>query len=98
VIQQNASASEEMAATTEELSGQADQLIHALGFFKTREDATVRLARPATSKTPRSAESNPVTTHRAEGHRAPADRGKTAGFALKMKEKGGSTDKEFERY
>jgi methyl-accepting chemotaxis protein len=34
VIQQNASASEEMAATAQVLSGQADVLQSAVGFFK----------------------------------------------------------------
>src|ERR1039457_6587840 len=35
VIQQNASAAEEMASTTEELTAQSDQLMGALGFFRT---------------------------------------------------------------
>lgn len=35
VIRQNASAAEKMASTTEELTGQADQLLNALGFFGT---------------------------------------------------------------
>jgi len=33
--QQNASASEELAATSEEMSGQAAQLQEAVSFFKT---------------------------------------------------------------
>jgi len=32
--QQNASASEELAATAEEMSGQAEQLQHTMSFFK----------------------------------------------------------------
>jgi len=34
VIQNNASASEEMAATSEELAGQADQMQQTIGYFK----------------------------------------------------------------
>ncbi len=48
--QQNASASEELAATSEELNGQADQLIQAVAFFKLnqhRGPATPPAHRPA---------------------------------------------------
>jgi methyl-accepting chemotaxis protein len=46
VIQQNASFSEEMAATAEGLASQADQLQQAVGFFKTRQ-STQRKSQPA---------------------------------------------------
>jgi methyl-accepting chemotaxis protein len=34
VVQQNASSSEELAATAEELAGQARKLVETIGFFK----------------------------------------------------------------
>jgi methyl-accepting chemotaxis protein len=34
ITQQNASSSEELAATAEEMSGQAENLQHLVGFFK----------------------------------------------------------------
>jgi methyl-accepting chemotaxis protein len=34
VVQQNASGSEELAATAEELSAQATKLVETVGFFK----------------------------------------------------------------
>jgi hypothetical protein len=87
-----------MAATTEQLSGQADQLLHALGFFQTQDTGAAPVARSAAVKAPATA-SNPAVAH--GGHAARSARAKpaaTSGFALKMKEKGGATDKEFERY
>jgi methyl-accepting chemotaxis protein len=36
VIQQNASATEQMSATSEELAGQADQLLDVASFFKVK--------------------------------------------------------------
>ncbi|MDD3311937.1 methyl-accepting chemotaxis protein [Pseudodesulfovibrio sp.] len=46
VIQTNASASEEMASTAEELSGQAQLLAQAMTFFKVGQGAPARRARP----------------------------------------------------
>ena len=49
VIQQNASASEEMASMAEELSSQAEQLAQTMSFFKVQAshtDDTAQLARP----------------------------------------------------
>jgi len=37
VVQQNASSSEELAATAEELAAQATKLVEAIEFFKTEE-------------------------------------------------------------
>ncbi len=101
VIQQNASASEEMASTTEELTGQSDQLMSALGFFRTGEDASAHTARAATPKAARPTDSAAVKTNKPNGHGAPLSGGKTtakSGVALKMKDKGDSLDKEFERF
>ncbi|MEN6585732.1 MAG: methyl-accepting chemotaxis protein, partial [Sulfuricella sp.] len=47
--QQNASASEELAATAEEMSGQAEQLQQLMGFFKVDADA-LGVAAPARKK------------------------------------------------
>ncbi len=101
VIQQNASASEEMASTTEELTGQSDQLMSALGFFRTGEDASAHTARAATPKAARPTDSAAVKTNKPNGHGAALSGGKTtakSGVALKMKDKGDSLDKEFERF
>ena len=94
VIQQNASAAEEMASTTEELTGQSDQLISALGFFRTGDQGSpaYAAAKPVASvKKLQQA----VTNH--PGHNGPAKSSKS-GVALKLKENGDATDKEFERY
>jgi len=45
VIQQNAGASEEMSSTAEELASQSEQLQGSIGFFKTEDRATVKIAR-----------------------------------------------------
>jgi methyl-accepting chemotaxis protein len=42
VVQQNASSSEELAATAEELSGQAIKLVETIGFFKLADSAIAR--------------------------------------------------------
>ena len=96
VIQQNASAAEEMASTTEELTAQSDQLMGALGFFRTGETAHAHAPAPTAGRPTASLRK----VQEALGHSvAPASR-KTAksGVALKMKETGDTLDKEFERY
>jgi methyl-accepting chemotaxis protein len=97
VIQQNASAAEEMASTTEELTGQADQLMAALGFFRTGDTGHAPAAHTAAAK--------PVSSvgklRDAVAHAAAPAAPKTArkpGVALKMREPGDPLDKEFERY
>jgi len=96
VIQQNASAAEEMASTTEELTGQADQLITALGFFRTGDTGQA----PAAHAAPKSAASlgklREAVTHVPARHASKT--GNKTGVALKMKETGDPTDKDFERY
>ena len=46
VIQQNAAVSEELAASSAELLGQADQLKHAVSFFKVNDNDNYYNARP----------------------------------------------------
>ncbi|MEK7885480.1 methyl-accepting chemotaxis protein, partial [Methyloversatilis sp. NSM2] len=41
-VQQTASASEELAATAEEMSGQAQQLQQAMAFFRLRDNASAQ--------------------------------------------------------
>jgi methyl-accepting chemotaxis protein len=45
IVQQNASSSEELAATAEELSGQAMQLSETISFFKTEANSDVKARR-----------------------------------------------------
>ncbi|HTQ54269.1 MAG TPA: methyl-accepting chemotaxis protein, partial [Bryobacteraceae bacterium] len=96
VIQQNASASEEMASTTEELTAQADQLMTALGFFRTSDTGQ----KPAAHTTPAKPAAHSITKLReAVSHSsAPAKAPVKPGVALKMKDAGDHMDKEFERY
>jgi methyl-accepting chemotaxis protein len=96
VIQQNASASEEMASTTEELTGQADQLITALGFFRTGDTGQAPAAHGPAKPAPSLGKLREAVTHTAA--RPAAKTAGKSGVALKMKENGDSTDKEFERY
>ena len=86
-----------MASTTEELTGQSDQLVGALGFFRTGDSGQAPAARPAA---PRQA-SSLAKLQEAVGHGpAPATAKRTAktGVALKMRETGDRIDKEFERF
>jgi methyl-accepting chemotaxis protein len=108
VIQQNASSAEEMAATTEELTAQSDQLMGALGFFNIGDDAAHSTARPAANAArpspghPAAAAAKPPRKPEAHAAAAAGSPGAKSqprpGVALKMKEKGDSLDKEFERY
>jgi methyl-accepting chemotaxis protein len=95
VIQQNASAAEEMASTTEELTGQSEQLVSALSFFRTGDEAGASTHRPGTKPSkprPSVAQSNPK----------PHEHGPAAsarqGVALRMKDRQDDLDGEFERY
>ena len=56
--QQNASASEELAATAEEMGGQAAQLQELMGFFKSRRSAQ-RCGRHGRSARPKAAAAPP---------------------------------------
>jgi len=100
VIQQNASASEEMASTTEELTGQADQLMSALGFFRTGDERHAAAPRSAGAKPGRTSEAPPAKPAKTEYAPAAmsAKAGAKGGVTLKMKDKGDTLDKEFERY
>jgi len=94
VIQQNASAAEEMASTTEELTGQADQLMSALGFFQTGERIQAPVAKAANTKASSLANLHEAVNKRDSISKKPVK----AGVSLKMRETGDRIDKEFERF
>ena len=96
MIQQNASASEEMASTTEELTGQSDQLVSALGFFHTGDEGNVRKGgrkgRHRPRIPPQARTAVPAVHPAAMG-------GKSAGGVnLRLKDKHDELDGEFERF
>ena len=100
MIQQNASASEEMAATTEELTGQADQLVSALAFFRTGDDAHLARTRTSASKPANPVNEVPAKIATPNGHvngsgLAGAVR---PGVSLRLKEREDDIDKDFERF
>src|ERR1039458_2184449 len=85
-----------MASTTEELTGQSDQLVGALGFFRTGDAGQAPVARSAGARPA----SSLTKLQEAVGHGvAPAasKRAAKSGVALKMRETGDRIDKEFER-
>jgi methyl-accepting chemotaxis protein len=98
IIQQNASASEELAATTQELSSQSEQLVGVLAFFRTGNDE-------GHSARSRSGVENPGRTGEGAGkakHHTPLAPPKAlaaaAGVSLRLKDNADETDKEFERF
>jgi methyl-accepting chemotaxis protein len=103
VIQQNASAAEEMASTTEELTGQSEPLVSALSFFKTGEERSTHIHRAAThtaSKPEPSAPAKPAKPAKSNGHDTSAEgmAMAKAGVALHLTDKHDALDSEFERY
>jgi hypothetical protein len=85
-----------MASTTEELTGQSDQLMSALGFFRTGDTGQASAARSAGARPAASL----TNLQEAVGHGVAPAAKKTAksGVALKMRETGDRVDKEFERF
>jgi len=59
ITQQNASASEELAATAEEMSGQAQQLQQTIDFFKVETNISDSQRKPVTNRV--AADSSKVT-------------------------------------
>jgi methyl-accepting chemotaxis protein len=98
VIQQNAAAAEEMASTTEELNGQSEQLVNALGFFRTGEQGGVPTARVAAPKPVRHAapaSAKPARPSKPNGHGSSKG---APGVHLNLKENSDELDREFERF
>jgi methyl-accepting chemotaxis protein len=86
VVQSNASASEEMASTSEELSGQAQALAEAMTFFKVASGSGGRTTVVARRKTAKSLPAAPSESGRAAG-------GRRSGLALDM-----GDDEDFEKF
>ncbi|MDH4235521.1 MAG: methyl-accepting chemotaxis protein, partial [Gallionella sp.] len=72
ITQQNASASEELAATSEEMSGQAMQLQETMGFFKVDSGDFASQNRTAARKTPASGGAAPLVRKAAAAQAAGA--------------------------
>jgi hypothetical protein len=86
-----------MASTTEELTGQSDQLVSALGFFRTGDEGH---SSPQQVKAQRHATVAPQKAARPNGHSVPAGLKAVAksGVSLRLKDKEDDLDKGFERY
>ena len=84
-----------MASTTEELTGQSDQLMHSLGFFRTTDSGT---AAPVRAAAPRpNASLGKLREAVAPAAARPSSKSAKPGVALQMRD-GDQLDKEFERY
>jgi len=89
-----------MASTTEELTGQSDQLVSALSFFHTGDEAGAPGRKGSGSKSARPAPVQQARTMKPNGH-VPAAAAKTsgkAGVSLRLNDKHDDLDGEFERY
>ena len=74
ITQQNASSSEELAATAEEMSGQSEQLLQLMGFFTVVEDgASGRRAGDAANTAVKMPASQPVKVVRSVSNLAVDD-------------------------
>jgi hypothetical protein len=88
-----------MAATTEQLTGQSDQLVSALAFFRTGDQGYVAVHRSSAANSVGRI-SGPAWTPKETGHAVPKESGAAAkaGVALHLKDKLADLDGEFERY
>ncbi|MBF0141290.1 MAG: hypothetical protein HQL74_13555 [Magnetococcales bacterium] len=92
VIQKNAGASEEMAATAEELSAQADMMSQAISFFNLGQQA--RPARREPAQKPKRSEPQVAHTQKRATKALSAPAKKSGGVNLKM----ANLDEEFESF
>ena len=84
-----------MASTTEELTGQSEQLVSALSFFRTSDEDDEPAHRPASkSAKPRPSPVQPAL----KSTRHAAATGAKNGVSLRMKDRQDDSDGEFERY
>jgi methyl-accepting chemotaxis protein len=91
IVQQNASSSEELAATAEELSGQAVQLSETISFFKTDANSDVKARHELTHEG--------HVAHTSAVAAKPRDTvtpGRTTTIALAKRES--TTDRDFEEF
>lgn len=112
VIQQNASAAEEMASTTEQLTGQSDQLVSALGFFRTGSENGGPAYQPAPQARTLATASKAASLHASPAYGASSRARKLNGHStnpvaqvtaksgvnLRLQDKNDELDGEFERY
>jgi len=111
VVQQNATATEEMSSTSEELAGQADQLKSAAAFFKVENATAQPLLTAGVSRAGRPSKAAPKPRRRGNGNGAGGDardeNADLAALGVAYKEASGSgvtlnlddvDDSEFERY
>ncbi|MEI7894597.1 MAG: hypothetical protein WCI05_15990, partial [Myxococcales bacterium] len=100
-IQQNASAAEEMAATTESLSGEAAQLLATVGFFKVGENESRTAMAPraqhaTSSKTEPRMARTPATKTKVLPSRSTSR--KETGIHLDLSSSSDQLDDSFEKY
>jgi hypothetical protein len=84
-----------MASTTEELTGQSDQLVSALSFFHTGDEDRSRARKPVSARPARTVQAAPARAGKPNGH---TNGTKPAGVSLRLKDKHDELDGEFERY
>jgi hypothetical protein len=89
-----------MASTTEELTGQSDQLVSALGFFRTGDEGQASPQQNGGARSLRQTNGAPQRTSKANGHSVPPGLKTVAksGVSLRLKDKEDDLDKGFERY
>jgi methyl-accepting chemotaxis protein len=100
VIQQNASAAEEMASTTEELTAQSDQMVSALGFFRTGSEGRTHITQTSAAPPPLQPFAVPGKSAKPNGRVVPSELKLTGtnGINLKLSRKDNDLDSGFERY
>jgi hypothetical protein len=89
-----------MASTTEELTGQSDQLVSALGFFRTADEGHGSTQQSAGGRAPKHTNGAALKAVKPNGHSVPAGlkAASKSGVSLKLKDKEDDLDKGFERY
>ena len=101
VIQQNAAAAEEMAATSEGLSAQAEQMLGTINFFQVGERAETHAVwvQAKSARVTASPRSKGVRELKHDLQRvSPNGAGKPGGIALALKDGADTSDDELSRY
>jgi hypothetical protein len=89
-----------MAATTEELTGQSEQLVNALAFFRTGDKGHSAAHQPFYPNSVERLDHSPEKALKANGHagQSHAKGAANVGVNLRLKENSEDLDGEFERY
>jgi len=87
-----------MASTTEELTGQSEQLVSALSFFHTGDEENAHGRRGAATKPAKQAAAAPTRAAKPNGHAPAAKAAGKSGVNLRLGDKHDEMDAEFERY